>query len=68
MAQRALDLAEAGWWTAGIARMTGIEPENVRQIVKRRTWTHLTPRAGVYAPPTTLPRRWQHFQPGTKLP
>lgn len=68
MAQMALDLAESGYWQAEIARITGIAVGNVAQIVRRRTWTHLTPRVGVFVPPTTLPLRWQRFKPGTKLP
>jgi hypothetical protein len=67
-AQRALDLAEAGWWKSAIARMTGIEAGNVANIVKRRTWTHLTPQVGLYPPPNSLPSRWGRFEPGTKLP
>jgi hypothetical protein len=67
-AQMALDLYEDGYWQAEIARLTGIAVGNVPSIVRRRTWTHLTPRAGRYKPPRQLPRRWQRFKPGTKLP
>jgi hypothetical protein len=67
-AQQALDLAESGWWKAEIARRTGIPVGNVRNIVGRRSWRHLTPRAGLYPPPISLPSRWRRFKPGTKLP
>jgi hypothetical protein len=67
-AQFALDLYECGYWQAEIARLTGIAVGNVAQIVRRRTWTHLTPRAGRYLPPRKLPNRWKRFKPGTKLP
>lgn len=66
--QMALDLSMSGWWQAAIARRTGIPVGNVGSIIRRRSWTQLTPRTGVYAPPTELPRRWQRFEPGTKLP
>lgn len=67
-AQQALDLAASGWWKAEIGRRTGIPVGNVRNILRRRSWRHLSPQVGLYPPPTELPRRWQRFEPGTKLP
>jgi hypothetical protein len=67
-AQMALDLAESGWWQAEISRRTGIPVGNVGAIIRRKTWVHLVVRVGMYVPPTALPRRWQRFEPGTKLP
>ena len=56
-AQMALHLSAEGYRQVDIARLIGITPDNVSNIVRRTTWTHLEPPPDAIRAPPRVPGR-----------